>query len=240
MLHDHSEDEDANEAEHNLGVQRNSDSSVVNGHDGEVDDDVDDGMDDDMMDKISSSPSIVDGGYSCAWVPRSVFLDSPESLRLNSTLPYREDLFSSPYVQTPAYLPFVRSMEDFLEAHHQEGEYRPGPPPKREDSYSSELVDRFLPLPGEYFNDFREIFEDTIKKEELRTIKGNLDIMNHERGFYNRRDSVISNTFSDDSLIFMEQQTSASRVYSSFHQSSLSLNLDNSGHDSGYFTNFFH
>lgn len=72
--------------------------------DADVDDDDDDDMDDDMMDKISSSPSIDDGGYSLpsplpARPTRGGSL-TPRSSPLNSAT-----ASSSPFTNTPVHFP---------------------------------------------------------------------------------------------------------------------------------------
>jgi len=66
----------------------------------------DDGMDDDMMDKISSSPSIDDGGYSLPllWPQRGISL--PQSTPTGSpTCTQACYESSSPFVETPDYFP---------------------------------------------------------------------------------------------------------------------------------------
>ena len=73
----------------------------------DMDGDADDGMDDDMMDKISSSPSIEDGGCTRAWPPR---VDSlrPSPAACNSPVPlefFEDARSSSPYLDAPEYFP---------------------------------------------------------------------------------------------------------------------------------------
>jgi hypothetical protein len=100
----------------------------------------DDILDDDMMDKISSSPSIDDG----LLLPSSLAI-SPWPLRSSSLAqtsvessprtpcvsPMDEDFSSSPYVQTPEYLPFgaassaaLQGRENISPDYHLHGEYR--------------------------------------------------------------------------------------------------------------------
>ncbi|KNG46642.1 sh3-domain-containing protein [Stemphylium lycopersici] len=82
------------------------------GDDGDMQDaDVEEDMDDDMMDKISSSPSIDDGGYSLpcyppTWPARHESL-TPQSSPLQSTLASSSSSssFSSPFTTTPAHFP---------------------------------------------------------------------------------------------------------------------------------------
>ncbi|RDW94699.1 hypothetical protein BP5796_00462 [Coleophoma crateriformis] len=102
----------------------------------EGDDDMDD-EDDDMMDKISSSPSIEDGGYSLPkiWPARMDSL-SPEMTPLSpSTLTQACNESSSPFVETPDHYPLRLQHEqdkDVLQVglarlspnhHHSLGEY---------------------------------------------------------------------------------------------------------------------
>ena len=81
-----------------LAIAQNGGSDI---DDGDLSGDGDDSMDDDMMDKISSSPSIEDGGFA----PSSIFLwprrtDSlyPPPSPFNRT-PTRDARFSSPYLE---------------------------------------------------------------------------------------------------------------------------------------------
>lgn len=67
----------------------------------------DDGMDDDMMDKISSSPSIDDGGYSLPhmWPLRSDSLSRTISPISSPSFSQACCESSSPYVETPDFYP---------------------------------------------------------------------------------------------------------------------------------------
>jgi len=67
----------------------------------------DDGMDDDMMDKISSSPSIDDGGYSLPplWPQRSTSLAPTPPKNSRSFLQACVESSSSPFVETPDHFP---------------------------------------------------------------------------------------------------------------------------------------
>lgn len=104
--------------------------------------DADDSLDDDMLDKISSSPSIEDGGSPSAstsqapWPPRQDSLHqhavsvSPLSATTSDTRS------SSPYLEDPEYLP----LESPLRHHHlSPGEYnmQDGPIPHDESNPSS-------------------------------------------------------------------------------------------------------
>lgn len=99
----------------------------------EGDEDMDD--DDDMMDKISSSPSIEDGGYTLppAWPRRVDSLRGSLSFRCDTPTSPRtsEAGSSSPYVDPPLYLPLQLSSRQASKAavdtpncnHHLSGEY---------------------------------------------------------------------------------------------------------------------
>ena len=116
-----------------------------------------DDMDDDVMDKISSSPSIDEGGYftPLPWPHRA---DS-----LHPLPPQKKDLLptahnnhsSSPFLSTPTYppLPFMQQELDpdrQSEDHHHQGGYDgnqdPSQEPGPDDSFSSELRDTVGPL----------------------------------------------------------------------------------------------
>lgn len=128
----------------------------------------DDGMDDDMMDKISSSPSIDDGGYSLPhWPERS---DSLSTLK-DSPNPQAELVrSSSPFVETPDYYPlnFIDSTSDMRCVN--EGTVKSGssshsqpasqsseiltPTGKSTSSFNSELYDVLAPLPGDLIDKY--------------------------------------------------------------------------------------
>lgn len=89
--------------------------------DADGDADGDDGMDDDMMDKISSSPSIEDGGFPrsrcvpSAWPRRTDSLKHLPFVRSPSASPASTDLSdvrsSSPYLESPEYMPWQCAQE---------------------------------------------------------------------------------------------------------------------------------
>lgn len=91
----------------NLAVAQNGGLTGSTAEDAEMADaEGDDGMDDDMMDKISSSPSIDDGGYSLPhfWPQRadSLTLSTPSK---SPPLSQACGESSSPFVETPEYFP---------------------------------------------------------------------------------------------------------------------------------------
>ena len=75
----------------------------------------DDGMEDDMMDKISSSPSIDDGGYSLPhlWPQRSDSLTCDKSPTSSPSCPQACCESSSPFMETPDHYP-LRPLRDHI------------------------------------------------------------------------------------------------------------------------------
>lgn len=89
----------------NLAVAQNGGLTGSTAEDAEMADaEGDDGMDDDMMDKISSSPSIDDGGYSLShlWPQRSASLMRTPKAPSDSQACCAS---SSPFVETPEHFP---------------------------------------------------------------------------------------------------------------------------------------
>jgi hypothetical protein len=119
----------------NLAVAQNGGLTGSTAEDAEMADaEGDDGMDDDMMDKISSSPSIDDGGYSFPhlWPQRCDSLRGTPKRSLSFSQACIES--SSPFVQTPDHFPLrlapeqldkdeVQSNETPQHRHHLLGEY---------------------------------------------------------------------------------------------------------------------
>ncbi|TAQ86861.1 hypothetical protein B7494_g4833 [Chlorociboria aeruginascens] len=120
----------------------------------------DDGMEDDMMDKISSSPSIDDGGYSLPnmWPARSDSLSRARTPQRSPNLLLGCGESSSPFVETPDHYP-LRSMPESLDkdlgqvldtiqthSHHLQGEYLDGNNDQESDYNNQHTLD-FRPLP---------------------------------------------------------------------------------------------
>ncbi|EFQ25276.1 uncharacterized protein GLRG_00420 [Colletotrichum graminicola M1.001] len=115
-----------------LAVAQNG--GVTNSDDGNMDDSDDDLDDDDMMDKISSSPSIEDGGYTSIMPPQQwprrvdslpVMRDrgspaSPTFSEARSSSPYTESL-EYPHA-FPSWLQ-SNAAADSASHHHLRGEY---------------------------------------------------------------------------------------------------------------------
>lgn len=115
---------------HNL--QRHGNVNGANGEEMEMGDgEGDDSLDDDMMDKISSSPSIEDGGYSLP-LPWPLRGDSLSSLCIPEEdaappPPIHQFLSSSPFLSPPAHFPLFHPQKELdldldpLKDHHQGG-----------------------------------------------------------------------------------------------------------------------
>ncbi|KAI9794104.1 MAG: hypothetical protein M1833_000469 [Piccolia ochrophora] len=96
-------------------VKRNGSLNSSSGEDEDMADaEGDDGLDDDMMDKISSSPSIDDGGYHLPqpWPARVDSISpSPKSPSLHSSSA-SESQSSSPYTSTPVRFPLASQRKE--------------------------------------------------------------------------------------------------------------------------------
>lgn len=136
MLHEDSGSFDSTNATladqdpHNL--QRHGNANGANGEEMEIGDgEGDDGLDDDMMDKISSSPSIEDGGYSLPlpWPLRGDSLSSLATPEEDAAPPppRHEILSSSPFLAPPAHFPLFHPQKELdhdldpFKDHHQGG-----------------------------------------------------------------------------------------------------------------------
>ncbi|KAI1082229.1 hypothetical protein F5B20DRAFT_578445 [Whalleya microplaca] len=126
-----------------LAIAQNGGTTGNNSDDGDLDADADDGLDDDMMDKISSSPSIEDGGCTLppAWPAR---VDSLRSSVLHcdspSSSPISEARSSSPYLDPAEHLPLQPSDWPASKA-------------------PADTSDRHHLLPGEYTGLAKNIYE---------------------------------------------------------------------------------
>ncbi|KAI1335528.1 hypothetical protein F5Y15DRAFT_428202 [Xylariaceae sp. FL0016] len=124
--------------------------------DGDTDGDTDDGLDDDMMDKISSSPSIEDGGYppGPVWPARTSSLrNSCQSQCDPPSSPVTSESRSlSPYLESPGYRRPTRTGEQASKAtadelrseqHHPVGEY-PGHDEKDRPGKASDGINNIV------------------------------------------------------------------------------------------------
>lgn len=105
--------------------QQNGGLNGTQGEDGELaDSEGDDGLDDDMLDKISSSPSIDDGGSKLPiyWPLRKDSLSSCSSPNTPSSARQMMELSSSPFLSTPLHFPLSSHQDGVVEdqtSHHQ-------------------------------------------------------------------------------------------------------------------------
>ena len=108
LLHEHVDGDEVESAD-GEGV---AGSRGTAGEEGDEDEDGDEGLDDDMMDKISSSPSIDDGGYNLARDSSALLFPSPAASD-HSHHSSACSSGSSPYIATPEHLPlsFVKREE---------------------------------------------------------------------------------------------------------------------------------
>ena len=175
-----------------LAVAQNGGHTGSTAEDAEMADaEGDDGMDDDMMDKISSSPSIDDGGYFLPpmWPQRSDSLSRKASSVSSPSFSQAWGESSSPFVETPDHFPLrplpetiakdaVQSLQaNKYQNHHLQGEYldRNG---DDESNYDDEAADGFSPLPSEviesYIEHYDQDYELDYYSDEL--LAGNLEL----------------------------------------------------------------
>ncbi|KAL8700294.1 MAG: hypothetical protein Q9224_001031 [Gallowayella concinna] len=137
-------------------VQRNGSTG---GEADSADAEGDDGLEDELMDKISSSPSIDEGGYSTPlpWPSRADSLHPARSLEKTPSPPTHHHFSSSPFLSTPLHFPFFPAQKEedadsSSEVHHHQGGYEDNDDDNRsqqtaaDDSFSSELRDQVGPL----------------------------------------------------------------------------------------------
>ena len=222
LLQNDGESFDTNEADglmhDNYGLQRNglAGSPRLEGEAGEGDGD--DGLDDDMMDKISSSPSIEDGGYpsNLRWPNRGdslvSFHTAPED-ELPATP--EQEASSSPFVSPPAHYPMLYSNKEpvalWSEDHHHHGEYveiaEHGRTPD-ENALDLDIHDHFdsdlgKQPPGSFHEDF-ECLEDTDE--------GDVDPENFRHLLVPPDDPLLNNDFDDASLFSAPAESELSAI----------------------------
>ena len=188
------------------GLQRGGVGGGIAGQDGDATDgDGDDSMDDEMMDKISSSPSIDDGGYPLPsrWPDRADSLMSiPTSTRQSPFFSLQTDpSSSSPFLTTPHHLPLGYTQQepdpekDLLEDHHQMGEYTPDR--NVEISIIDETGDKASSEPRSSMSadrpsHFREDFDHM-----LVSFDGNFDPTDLDHLLLPADDPLLDNSFDD-------------------------------------------
>lgn len=165
----------------------------------------DDTMDDDMMDKISSSPSIEDGGYHLPlhWPDRGDSLVSLHSAQEDvPPAPPEHEQSSSPFLSTPAHFPLSYSQNKYntdpSKDHHQRGEY----PKTRngllsaEDDLELERRDRLSPLLSEQRADY---FQDHFHNLE-KSYEGDFESEDFGHLLLPADDPLLDNSFDDAPL----------------------------------------
>lgn len=195
------------------GGLRHGDTDGAHGEDDMEDTEGEDSMDDDMMDRISSSPSIDNGGYcKPSWPAREDSLSSPQLLPecvAQPELPAFPShfLLRSPSAPAQAFLPGASQIKDIpdSEDHHYKGEYakatenchngRPA-----EDSFDSEIRDQLAPLISEsrvgFFGDaMQDAYDSDFEDAEL---VGLLLPLN---------DPLLDNSFDDEALCLPESSS---------------------------------
>lgn len=173
-----------------LAVAQNGGHTGSTAEDAEMADaEGDDGLDDDMMDKISSSPSIDDGGYSFPplWPRRLDSLSRPTSSIGPPAFSQACGDSSSPFMETPNCFP-LRPLPEPIDKdaiqvpqakkhHHSQGEY-PDQIRDDESNYDVEETDELSPLPSDVIEPYMEHYDEDYDldyfSEEL--LAGNLEL----------------------------------------------------------------
>jgi hypothetical protein len=174
-----------------LAIAQNGGHTGSTAEDAEMaDGEGDDGMDDDMMDKISSSPSIDDGGYFFPpmWPQRSDSLSRTTRSKASPSFSQACDESSSPFLETPDHFPF-RTLSEAIDKeaiqvllakkhdHHSQVEYLDRVIDK-EFNYNDELADELSPLPSDVIEPNVEHYDEDYEldyfSEEL--LAGNLEL----------------------------------------------------------------
>jgi hypothetical protein len=174
-----------------LAVAQNGGHTGSTAEDAEMADaEGDDGMDDDMMDKISSSPSIDDGGYSLPpmWPLRSDSLSLATSSAGSPSFSQACGESSSPFVETPDHFPLrplpqpidkgaIQGLQAREYHHPLRGEYL-DQICDDESNYEDEITDELSPLPSDVIEQYVEHYDDDYDldyyAEEL--LAGNLEL----------------------------------------------------------------
>ncbi|KAL8942196.1 MAG: hypothetical protein Q9216_001804 [Gyalolechia sp. 2 TL-2023] len=194
--------------------QRNGGAIGGAGAEADAPDAEDEGLEDDLMDKISSSPSIDEGGSSTpsSWPSRADSLQPARFMaRTPSPIPHI-DFSSSPFLSTPPYFPPLlaqkkQDLEDQSEVHHHQGGY-----PENEcgdeqttadDSFSSEMRDQLGPLISEKqrdpVHDEWEGLEDSVE----------LDPTDFHHLLLPSDDPLLDNSFDDADLSASSSESSS-------------------------------
>ena len=210
------------------GLHRHRDSSGSVGDEGDLGAaDGDDGLDDDMMDKISSSPSIDDGGYPfyLDWPLRKDSLPLPHSPSNTpqSFFTSSNDLSSSHSLSTPVHIPFSLAQQNtgqrVSEVHHHQGKYPEGLSNEQipnKDLEDDENQDELMPLFSE--QRMKQFSEESGKMQDLYI--GELESDDLENLLLPADDPLLDNSFDDAPLSLGSSDSSSSRSSSSWDSQS--------------------
>lgn len=208
----------------NLAVAQNGGLSGSTGEDADMaDGEGDDGMDDDddMMDKISSSPSIDDGGYSLPLLwPRR--LDSLTRNPISPSLSQACHENSSPFTETSDRIPLRMSPEPIAEDtvrrqtnhsdHHHTGEYLDyfeDVEPNCAEAYDEERGHEYLPFQvNQNFQDHIEDYDQyyDLDNQPEEKFVGNVEFYGNGRYDNNLTDN--SEPFDDEGLMTIPYESS--------------------------------
>lgn len=192
------------EGEDPYGLGRNAGTAGAEGDNSDAEGD--ESMDDDMLDKISSSPSIDDGGYPLPLLPWPNRGDSLVSFHTAEEdippAPPEHDPSSSPFIASPAHYPLIcpKDGPNFKAAkgHHQKVQY-PGDRNgflSTEGDLESENRDRLSPLPGDHRTSFsQEDFRDLDDSYD-----GDFDPEDFRHLLVPADDPLLDNSFDDEQL----------------------------------------
>lgn len=211
LLHEDSDSFDSTNAAgpaHDLhSLQRNGISNGPVRDDADIGDlEGDDGSDDDMMDKISSSPSIEDGGSSLTlpWPDRGDSILSPLTPIEDAAPPppRHKMLSSSPLLSPPTHFPPSYPQKevasDPLKDHHHGGEYRTDRQDSgfNEDESTTRSHHYIKPLAFERdVSEFQVDFNNTIE-----TYESDFDLRDINNLLLPADDPLLDNSFDDASL----------------------------------------
>jgi hypothetical protein len=194
-----------------LAVAQNGGHTGSTAEDAEMADaEGDDGMDDDMMDKISSSPSIDDGGYFLPpmWPQRTTSLSRTTSSKSSPLYSQACVESSSPFVETPDHFPLrplpvpidkdaIQVLQANARHHHSQGEYLES---RRDSNHNDEAADKLSPLPSD-FNEqhverYNEEHDTDYFAEEL--LAGNLEMVHVSDHDHDENEGHLPIPFSEE------------------------------------------
>ncbi|KAL8704786.1 MAG: hypothetical protein Q9201_002057 [Fulgogasparrea decipioides] len=185
-----------------------------------------DDLDDDVMDKISSSPSIDEGGYSTPlpWPNRADSLHPVALAQSTLSSPADHDLSSSPFTSTPIHFPLSlaqkeQDLDDPSEVHHHQGRYDEHQDQLQqtaaEDSFSSELRDTVGPLISEQQHDMTPSEWEGLSE----SYDTDLDSADFHHLLLPSDDPLVDNSFDDADLSTTSSETSSADSRSSWRSS---------------------